>query len=88
MSKILQLSFLIKIKLIFGIIYFLVSLIVLNSGLVNGWSSPYLAQLTSMDSKSSLKLSDFEASWVASLLNLGRLIGAFTGAFMQGDFCM
>ncbi|XP_051155994.1 facilitated trehalose transporter Tret1-like [Leptopilina boulardi] len=60
------------------------SLIVLNSGLVNGWSSPYLAQLTSVDSDSSLKLSDFEASWVASLLNLGRLIGAFTGALIQG----
>ncbi|RLU20140.1 hypothetical protein DMN91_006746 [Ooceraea biroi] len=39
-----------------------------------GWASPYLAQLTSAEAGTLLKLTDAEASWVASFLSLGRLI--------------
>ncbi|KAL0115571.1 hypothetical protein PUN28_010825 [Cardiocondyla obscurior] len=64
---------------------FAISLEAIVSGLANGWASPYLAQLTSetVDSDVPLKLTDIEASWVASLLSLGRVIGAFLGAFCQ-----
>lgn len=61
-----------------------VSLEAIVSGLATGWASPYLAQLTSAEADIPLKLTDTEASWVASLLNLGRLIGALFGAFCQG----
>ncbi|EFN82972.1 facilitated trehalose transporter Tret1 [Harpegnathos saltator] len=53
------------------------------SGLATGWASPYLAQLTSTEVDTSLRLTDIEASWVASFLSLGRLIGALLGAFCQ-----
>ncbi|XP_014476289.1 PREDICTED: facilitated trehalose transporter Tret1-like [Dinoponera quadriceps] len=53
------------------------------SGLATGWASPYLAQLTSAEVDIPLRLTDTEASWVASFLNLGRLIGALLGAFCQ-----
>lgn len=61
-----------------------VSLAVIGSGLANGWASPYLAQLTSTEANIPLKLTDTEASWVASLLNLGRLAGALLSALCQG----
>lgn len=61
-----------------------VSLETIVSGLANGWASPYLAQLTSATADVPLKLTDIEASWVASLLSLGRVTGAFFGAFCQG----
>ncbi|XP_057324052.1 facilitated trehalose transporter Tret1-like [Microplitis mediator] len=61
-----------------------ISIAVLTAGLSNGWTSPSLAQLTSPDVKTSLKLSDSEASWVASLLNLGRFGGSIVGAISQG----
>lgn len=61
-----------------------VSLEAIVSGLATGWASPYLAQLTSAEADIPLKLTDTEASWVASLLNLGRLIGALLGALCQG----
>ncbi|XP_070148908.1 facilitated trehalose transporter Tret1 isoform X1 [Polyergus mexicanus] len=60
-----------------------ISLEAIVSGLVTGWASPYLAQLTSAEADIPLKLTDTEASWVASLVNLGRLIGALLGAFCQ-----
>lgn len=47
-------------------------------GLTLGWSSPYLAQLTASDSW--LPVTEAEASWVASLVNLGRIFGAVLGA--------
>nr|XP_033186596.1 facilitated trehalose transporter Tret1-like [Bombus vancouverensis nearcticus] len=59
------------------------SLAVIGSGLANGWASPYLAQLTSTEANTPLKLTDTEASWVASLLNLGRLAGALLSALCQ-----
>ncbi|XP_072763855.1 facilitated trehalose transporter Tret1 [Anoplolepis gracilipes] len=60
-----------------------ISLQAIVSGLATGWASPYLAQLTSTKADIPLRLTDNEASWVASLLNLGRLIGALLGAFCQ-----
>ncbi|CAK9817737.1 Facilitated trehalose transporter Tret1 [Anthophora quadrimaculata] len=59
------------------------SLAVIGSGLANGWASPYLAQLTSTEANVPLRLTDTEASWVASLLNLGRLVGALLSALCQ-----
>ncbi|GAB1865756.1 Sugar transporter ERD6-like 6 [Camponotus japonicus] len=60
-----------------------ISLEAIVSGLATGWASPYLAQLTSAKTDIPLKLTDTEASWVASLLNLGRLFGALFGALCQ-----
>lgn len=60
-----------------------ISLETIVSGLANGWASPYLAQLTSAEADVPLKLTDIEASWVASFLSLGRVIGALIGAFCQ-----
>ncbi|KAF3420776.1 hypothetical protein E2986_04410 [Frieseomelitta varia] len=59
------------------------SLAAIGSGLANGWTSPYLAQLTSTEASMPLRLTDSEASWVASLLNLGRLVGALLSALCQ-----
>ena len=47
-------------------------------GIMSGWSSPYLARLTAPGSP--IPLTSEEASWVASLLNLGRFLGAICGA--------
>ncbi|XP_014206046.1 facilitated trehalose transporter Tret1-like [Copidosoma floridanum] len=57
-----------------------VTMIMVQLGFSSGWSSPYLAKLTASDSP--LHLSLAQASWVASLLNLGRLLGAFLGAIL------
>lgn len=61
-----------------------VSLAVLTSGLSSGWTSPYLAKFTSPNMNTSINLSETEASWVASLLNLGRFGGSIVGATSQG----
>ncbi|XP_012276394.1 facilitated trehalose transporter Tret1 [Orussus abietinus] len=55
-----------------------VTLLTIEVGLLGGWSSPYLAKLTVEDSP--IPLSPEEASWVASLMNLGRLAGAVLGS--------
>lgn len=47
-------------------------------GLISVWSSPYVAYLTSPESHIPMTMN--EASWVVSLLNLGRLIGAISGS--------
>ena len=47
-------------------------------GAIIGWTSPNLARLTSDNSEISLNFN--EASWVASLINISRIIGALTGA--------
>ncbi|XP_047356858.1 facilitated trehalose transporter Tret1-like [Vespa velutina] len=60
-----------------------ISLAPIVSGLANGWASPYLAQLTSTTSDMPIRLTDNEASWIASLLNLGRLFGALIGSIIQ-----
>lgn len=57
--------------------YALVALSTINIGLANGWTSPYLAQLT--DENALFRVTDEEASWIASLLPLGRLLGAIIG---------
>ncbi|KAL0132082.1 hypothetical protein PUN28_000095 [Cardiocondyla obscurior] len=55
-----------------------VNLLQLQMGLISVWSSPYIAYLTSPESHIPITMD--EASWVVSLLNLGRLIGAVSGA--------
>lgn len=44
-------------------------------GLISGWTSPYLAKLTNQNS-SSLIITEEEASWIASLINVTRPVGA------------
>ncbi|XP_011158237.1 facilitated trehalose transporter Tret1 [Solenopsis invicta] len=55
-----------------------VNLLQLQMGLISVWSSPYIAYLTSPESHIPMTMD--EASWVVSLLNLGRLIGAISGS--------
>ncbi|XP_011863267.1 PREDICTED: facilitated trehalose transporter Tret1-like [Vollenhovia emeryi] len=55
-----------------------VNLLQLQMGLISVWSSPYVAYLTSPESHIPVTMD--EASWVVSLLNLGRLIGAISGS--------
>lgn len=57
---------------------FAVTLVLAQAGLMGGWSSPYIAQLTSPESLLSITME--EGSWVVSLFNFGRLIGAIGGA--------
>ncbi|XP_031783234.1 facilitated trehalose transporter Tret1-like [Nasonia vitripennis] len=51
-----------------------VLLLMLQTGIMAGWTSPNIARLTSENSTLPLTLN--EASWVASCLNLGRFVGA------------
>ncbi|XP_046415307.1 facilitated trehalose transporter Tret1-like [Neodiprion fabricii] len=53
-------------------------LLLFISGLMIGWTSPYIAKLTTPNS--TLHITKTEASWVASLMNFGRLTGAVPGA--------
>ncbi|CAL1684501.1 unnamed protein product [Lasius platythorax] len=55
-----------------------VTLLLMQIGMMMAWSSPYIAYLTS--SKSHIPITMNEASWIVSLLNLGRLIGAISGS--------
>ncbi|XP_046739437.1 facilitated trehalose transporter Tret1-like [Diprion similis] len=54
------------------------TLVTIVAGLVAGWSSPYLAKLLSDDSP--LPITDSEASWIASLINVGRFVGGILTA--------
>lgn len=57
-------------------------------GLGNGFSSPYLAKLSLQDSVDGIpKATDEELTWVASLMNIGRIFGAVAGAVAQGNVC-
>ncbi|XP_034937878.1 facilitated trehalose transporter Tret1-like [Chelonus insularis] len=47
-------------------------------GLLAGWSSPFLAKLTKPNSTVEITLD--EASWIASLINIARPLGAIMGA--------
>ena len=54
-------------------------------GLANGWSSPYLAKLTLLDNVDGIsRATDEQLTWVASLMNIGRIFGAVGGAVAQG----
>lgn len=64
-----------RIKLI---IFVAAAFLLIEVGLIGGWSSPYLVQL--MDSDSSFVLAAEEGSWVASLMNFGRIFGSVVGA--------
>nr|XP_003700178.1 PREDICTED: facilitated trehalose transporter Tret1-like [Megachile rotundata] len=58
----------------------IVTLLSISFGLVIGWTSPYLARLTSHDDL--FHVSNNEASWVAALMPFGRLFGAIAGAII------
>lgn len=47
-------------------------------GLSTGWASPYLAQLS--DPTNDASITDEQASWIASFLSAGRVVGAVAGA--------
>ena len=57
-----------------------VSILSTTIGLVTGWTSPYMAQLTSPTSE--LPITSAQASWVVSLLPLGRFLGAIIGSVL------
>lgn len=62
-----------------------VSILLLTVGLGNGWSSPYLAKLSMLDDIDGIpKATDYELSWLASLMNVARIFGAVAGAIAQG----
>ncbi|XP_070160175.1 facilitated trehalose transporter Tret1 [Polyergus mexicanus] len=56
----------------------IVSLLCVSIGLAVGWTSPYLAQLIGEDPP--FPVTHNQASWIASLLPLGRLFGAVIGS--------
>ncbi|CAK9797998.1 Facilitated trehalose transporter Tret1 [Anthophora plagiata] len=58
-----------------------VSLLSVSFGLMIGWTSPYLAQLTGKDSE--FFITEDEAAWVVSLLPFGRLFGAIVGSIIM-----
>ncbi|KAL7305042.1 hypothetical protein TKK_0002825 [Trichogramma kaykai] len=55
-----------------------VILVMAQLGAMCGWTSPYLAKLSRPDAEP--HLDPGEASWVASLINVGRFLGAFLGS--------
>ncbi|OXU22655.1 hypothetical protein TSAR_005618 [Trichomalopsis sarcophagae] len=60
------------------------SLVMFLVGLANGWSSPYLAQLSLQDEVDGIpRATDKQLSWVATLMNFGRIFGAMAGAVAQ-----
>lgn len=61
-----------------------VTLLQVQIGLMAGWSSPYIAYLTSPESYIPMTMT--EASWVVSLLNLGRLFGGIIGSVFVNYF--
>ncbi|XP_077267675.1 facilitated trehalose transporter Tret1-like [Temnothorax americanus] len=56
----------------------IVSLLSISIGIALGWTSPYLAQLTGENPP--FRVTDEEGSWIASLLPLGRVLGAVIGS--------
>ncbi|XP_012531349.1 facilitated trehalose transporter Tret1 [Monomorium pharaonis] len=58
----------------------IVTLLSISIGLAIGWTSPYLAQLTGEDPP--FRVTYEEGSWIASLLPLGRLLGAVIGSLL------
>lgn len=54
-----------------------VTLLCISIGLTIGWTSPYLAQLTGEEPP--FPITQKQASWIASLLSIGRLFGAVIG---------
>ncbi|XP_001607233.2 facilitated trehalose transporter Tret1-like [Nasonia vitripennis] len=55
-----------------------VTLLLLQMGFMGGWPSPTLARLSAEDSP--IPLDPEQASWVASIVNLGRFFGAILGS--------
>lgn len=63
---------------------FTVLLLVAQLGFMGAWSSPYILHLTSPESLFPVTMS--EISWVVSLLNIGRPLGAIGGAMCINYF--
>ncbi|XP_035735451.1 facilitated trehalose transporter Tret1-like [Vespa mandarinia] len=61
-----------------------VSLLLMQIGLLAGWSSPYIERL--LTGKSIMVITVQEASLIVMFLNLGRLFGAFIGAIFVNLF--
>lgn len=59
----------------------IVTLLSITFGMVVGWTSPYLAQLTSDEGL--FYVTEREASWVASLMPFGRMFGSIVGAVIM-----
>ncbi|KAL2740951.1 facilitated trehalose transporter Tret1-like [Vespula squamosa] len=55
-----------------------VTILAVSLGLVAGWTSPYLAKFTYKEGD--IYITDYEASWVASFLPMGRIFGAICGS--------
>ena len=62
---------------------FLVTLILLQVGVLSGWASPYLSKLKN---GTEIQANESDLTWIASLLNLGRFIGSFTGSIAVSYF--
>ncbi|KAL2740950.1 facilitated trehalose transporter Tret1 [Vespula squamosa] len=61
-----------------------VGFLLMQLGLLAGWSSPYIEQL--LTGKSIMLITTQEASLIVSLLNLGRIFGAFVGVILVNIF--
>lgn len=59
-------------------ILFPVMLVMFQGGSIGGWTSPYVAKLTSYDSP--IPMTKDEAAMLVTLFTFGRLIGAFIGS--------
>lgn len=57
--------------------FYQVLVLVVEFGFMSGWTSPAIARLTAPDSP--IHINAQQASWVASLMNLGRISGAVAG---------
>lgn len=53
-------------------------------GMIGGWSSPYLAKFAGPEAE--LVATDAEASWVAAIIGLGRIVGAMLGVLGVDQF--
>lgn len=63
---------------------FSVMLLFMQLGFITGCVSPFLAKLTSPNSP--IFLNQYEASWMASLVNIGRFCGAIVGSIVTVYF--
>lgn len=57
--------------------YFPVFLLSIVVGMVSGWTSPYLAKFASPNPE--LAVTNEDASWIASIIGIGRIFGAILG---------
>lgn len=58
--------------------------LLIELGISSGWSSPYITKLESPNSP--IPITANQASWIASLMNLGRFAGSIFGAVSTHHF--